>query len=326
MTARGGIDLGGTKIQAVVVDDDAHVLGQARHPTPQQGGPPAVANEIAETLREAATDAGVVTSELEGIGIGSPGAIDAEAGTVEHARNLPDWEAPFPLGPTLAEALSAPVYLDNDVHVAVSGEFHLGAAKESSSLLGVWWGTGVGGGIILDGKPWSGRGAAGEIGHMVVKRGGARCTCGRRGCLEAYAGRAAMEARARELVAGGHKTDLFDIMEKHDRTRLQSGIWARALDRGDQMAVKLIHRAIAALGAGIASAVNLLDVESVVIGGGLGSRLGEPYVKRIDEAMEPHLFMPDRPPGVHPAALGDLGGAIGATLLVRERKPVETAS
>jgi glucokinase len=317
---RGGVDLGGTKIQAVVVDDEARVQGQARRPTPQEGGPPGVADEIAETLRDAAKAASVETGDLEGIGIGSPGAIDAAAGTVEHARNLPDWEASFPLGPTLSSAVGAPVYLDNDVHVAVNGEFHLGAAKEYSSLLGVWWGTGVGGGIILDGKPWSGRGAAGEIGHMVVKRGGARCTCGRRGCLEAYAGRAAMEARARELVEAGHKTDLFHIMEKHDRTRLQSGIWARALDHGDHMAERLIERAIAALGAGIASAINLLDVEAVVIGGGLGTRLGEPYVKRINEAMQPHLFVPDRPPAVHPAALGDLGGAVGATLLIPERK------
>jgi glucokinase len=314
VSTRGGVDLGGTKIQAVVVDGAAQVLGQARRPTPQVGGPPAVANEIAETLREAVEAAG--TNDLEGIGIGSPGAIDSAAGTVEHARNLPDWEAPFPLASTLAEAVGAPVYLDNDVHVAVNGEFHLGAGKPFSSLLGVWWGTGVGGGIILNGEEWRGRGAAGEIGHTVVKQGGALCMCGRRGCLEAYAGRAAMEARARTLVAKGDKTKLFELMEKHGRTRLQSGIWARALEHGDDMAVRLVDRAIAALGTGIASAINLLDVEAVVIGGGLGTRLGEPYVQRIAESMQPHLFVAERPPAVLPAALGDLGGAIGATLLV----------
>jgi glucokinase len=316
MSVRGGIDLGGTKIQAVVVDEEAKVLGQSRRPTPQKGGPPTIAEEIEATMREAVADAGVETADLAGVGIGSPGVIDTSAGTVAHARNLSDWEAPFPLAATLSDALGPPVYLDNDVHVAVAGEFHLGAGKPYSSLLGVWWGTGVGGGLILDGEPWLGRGAAGEIGHMVVRRGGARCTCGRRGCLEAYAGRAAMEIKARELVKEGEKTKLFDIMEKRDRTRLMSGIWARALEHGDHLAIKLIDRAVEALGAGVASVINLLDLEAVVIGGGLGTRLGEPYAKRIAEAMSPHLFVSERPPAVMTSALGDPGGAIGATLLV----------
>ena len=150
-------------------------------------------------------------------------------------------------------------------------------------MVGVFWGTGVGGGLILDGKPWLGRGEAGEIGHIVVKKGGARCPCGRRGCLEAYAGRAAMEARARREHEDGRKTDLFKIMKKHGRDRLTSGIWERALEAEDPLATELIDRAVGALGAGIASVINLLDVEAVIIGGGIGTRLGEPYAKRIVE-------------------------------------------
>jgi glucokinase len=322
---RGGIDLGGTKIQAVVVDSDSKVLGDGRQPTPGEGGPPDVVAALAETLAEAAAAAGVEVGELEGVGVGSPGAVDAEAGTVAEARNLPGWtDEPFPMASALEERLGVPVKLGNDVSVGVDAEFALGAGKDSDSLLGVFWGTGVGGGIILHGEPWSGRGAAGEIGHMVVKQGGALCPCGRRGCMEAYAGRGAMEVKARKLVERGHHTDLFRIMEKRGRTRLQSGIWARALERGDPMAVKLIDRAVKALGAGIASAVNLLDVETVVIGGGLGTRLGEPYVRRIEEEMGHHLFVPERPPAVRLAALGDLGGAIGAALLVSagRRAPV----
>jgi glucokinase len=126
-----------------------------------------------------------------------------------------------------------------------------------------------------------------------------------------------MEARAREKHADGHKTDLFKLMERHDRTRLTSGIWARALEHGDKLAAELIDEAVAALGAGIASAVNLLDCEAVVIGGGLGVRFGEPMVARIAEAMHPHLFVDERPPQVRLVALGDLGGAIGAALLAR---------
>ena len=203
------------------------------------------------------------------------------------------------------------------MQVATDAEFKLGAGRPYESLIGVFWGTGVGAGLILDGKPWLGQGGAGEIGHMVVKMNGARCTCGRRGCVEAYAGRAAMEIQARKLHEKGRHTDLFKLMKEHDRTRLTSGIWERALAHEDKLATELIERAIGALGAGIASAVNLLDVPAVIIGGGLGVRLGDPYAKRIAEAMQPHLFADDRPPDVHVAALGDLGGAIGASLLLR---------
>jgi glucokinase len=315
MSALGGIDLGGTKVQAVVVDADFAVLGEARHPTPTTGGPADVAATMAAALAEAAAAAGTSTGELAAVGVGSPGAIDPAAGTVSGAGNLPDWAGSFPLRDVLADAVRAPVALGNDVSVATDAEFHLGAAREYRSLLGVFWGTGVGGGVVLDGKPWVGRGSAAEIGHVVVKIDGARCPCGRRGCLEAYAGRGAMERRARELVEEGRKTVLFEIMEERGRPRLTSGIWKRALDRDDELAHELLGRAVRALGAGVASAQNLLDVEAIVIGGGLGLKLGEPWVERIRDAMRPHLFVDERPPVVELAALGDLGGAIGAALL-----------
>ncbi len=314
MPSFGGIDLGGTKIQAVVVDEDHRVLGSSRRPTPTEGGPPAVAAAMAEAMREAAADAGAEVGALGGIGVGSPGVV--EAGKVTSARNLPDWEGTFPLAAKLKKALGPDVQIGNDVQVATAAEFHLGAGRPFRSLLGVFWGTGVGGGVILDGPPWRGRGGAGEIGHMVVVIDGARCTCGRRGCMEAYAGRAAMELHVRKLVEKGERTDLFKLAEQHERSRLTSGIWSRALEKGDVLAEKMIDRAIGALGAGVASAVNLLDVEAVILGGGLGVRLGKPAAKRIAEAMQPHLFADSRPPQVEVAALGDLGGAIGASLLV----------
>src|SRR5437868_6439932 len=203
MSARGGVDLGGTKIQVVVVDDANKVLGQSRRPTPHEGGPPDVANAICETLREASAAAGVDPKSLAGVGIGSPGEVDGGKGLVAHARNLPQWDEPFPLGPSIADEFGTRVALGNDVQVGIDGEFALGAGRPYTSILGVFWGTGVGGGIILDGKPWLGLGSAGEIGHMVVKIDGAPCPCGRRGCVEAYAGRAAMEAKARSLVDKG---------------------------------------------------------------------------------------------------------------------------
>jgi glucokinase len=313
---RGGIDLGGTKIEAIIVDAGNQVLGQSRQPTPIDGGPADVAKQMAEAMTGAATAAGVDTAALRGIGVGSPGDVDDTAGTVANARNLPNWIKPFELAAALSERLGAGVHLGNDVQVATLAEFHLGAGRPYDSLLGVFWGTGVGGGIILNGQPWRGRGAAGEIGHTVVKRGGAHCPCGRRGCLEAYAGRGAMEARARRELDKGAKTDLFKLMKQRGRTRLTSSIWGHALAHQDPLATELIDRAVHALGAGIASAVNLLDVEAVIIGGGLGVRFGQAMAERIATEMHPHLFNDSRPPAVSVAGLGDLGGALGAALLV----------
>jgi glucokinase len=315
MSAYGGIDLGGTKIQAVVVDEDNSVLGSARRPTPTTGGPADVADELESALRDAAAASELDPSDLAGVGVGTPGRV--EDGNVTQARNLPGWEGTFPLGPVLSKALGVPVRLGNDVQVATAAEFKLGAGRLYDSLLGVFWGTGVGGALILDRRPWRGLGGAGEIGHMVVEIDGARCTCGREGCMEAYAGRGSMERHVQKLVDKGHKTKLFELMQERGRTRLTSGVWARALEHGDKMAVKMIDRAVEALGAGVASAQNLIDVEGVIIGGGLGVRLGHPYAKRIAEAMQPHLFADSRPPHVHVAALGDLGGAVGAALLLR---------
>jgi glucokinase len=312
---RGGIDLGGTKIQAIVADDGDSVVGQARRSTPTHGGPEDVVEAIAAALEEAANAAGVAPDALTGIGVGSPGHVDAEAGTVASARNLPNWIEPFPLGERLAGRFHIPVRVGNDVGTAVEAEAVLGAGRPFRSFLGLWWGTGVGGGIIVDRHRWLGRGAAGEIGHMVIKLGGAKCTCGRRGCVEAYAGRAAMERRAERDQKRGTKTRLFELMKEHKHDQLTSSVWQHALDEHDALAERMIERAIQALGAGAASAVNLTDVEAVVIGGGLGMRLGEPGVARIREAMLPHLFVDERPPELRLSELGDLGGAIAAARL-----------
>ena len=319
MGLRGGIDLGGTKIQAVVIDDAGDVRGEARLPTPVTGGPQGVTDAVGDAVGEAADAAGIPAGELDAVGVGSPGVIDVAANSVTSARNLPDWESTFPLGAVLSERVGVPVRLGNDVDVATMAEFELGAGRDYDSLLGVFWGTGVGGGIVLNGQLWSGRGAAAEIGHMVVQQhGGAQCPCGRYGCMEAYAGRGALEAIARRRAGNGEPTALFEIMEERGRTRLTSGVWNRALKQDDKLATELIGIAIEALGTAIGSAVNLIDPEAVIIGGGLGLKLGEPYVERIVEAMMPHVFADERPPAVHLASLGDLGGAIGAALLARD--------
>ena len=301
MARYGGIDLGGTKIQAVVVDEAHEVLGSSRLPTPTTGGPADVTLAMIESINSRSrTRASRAASSLA-VGVGSPGVVDDAAGTVTSARNLPDWEGTYPLGEKLGAAFDAPdraLQRRQRRHPWPSST--LGAAKPFRSILGVFWGTGVGGGLILDGELWEGRGGAGEIGHMVVKSDGRTCPCGRVGCMEAYAGRGAMETRAREKVADGEKTILFDIMEERGKPRLSSGIWQRALEKDDDMAHHMIDRAVGAIGVAVASTLNLLDVEAVVIGGGLGLRLGEPV--RGEDPRRDDAAPVRRPPAARGAA------------------------
>lgn len=324
---RAGVDLGGTKIQVAIVDKLNRVLGTDRRPTPTVGTPDGVTDTIASSVKAAVVNAGVDLEDLVGVGVGGPGQIDAKAGTLSNAGNLPGWMITYPLAAELSDRLGGvPVELGNDVQVGVNAEVRLGAGREYTSLIGVFCGTGVGGGVVIDNELWIGRGAAGEIGHVkVMAKDGALCGCGRYGCMEAYAGRAAMELQARKWHKKGKKTNLFKIMKKKGKPRLASGVWDKALKTNDKMAHKLIDRAIWALGAGIASAVNLTDVQAVIIGGGLGIRLGQPFVDDIRDAMMPSLIKPQDPPVVLLAELGDMGGALGAALLVEQYiKPVAT--
>jgi glucokinase len=311
---RGGLDLGGTKIQAAVVGEGATIVGAARCETPTDGGPEAVARELAGALAAAAADAGVEVGALEAVGVGAPGLVDTEAGTVAGSPNIEGLAQPFPLAAVLERELGVRVTVENDVAAAVEAELLHGAGRDVSSFLGVFWGTGVGGGIVLDRTLWRGRGAAGEIGHVVAKPGGRQCGCGRRGCVEAYAGRGQLEERAR-VLARKHPTVLFDIQRERGRPRLTSGVWHRALERDDVLARRLLERAVRALGVGVASALNMLDVEAVVLGGGLGLKLGEPWLARIRDETMPHLFTSSRPAVFRLSELGDDGGAIGAALL-----------
>jgi len=311
-----GVDVGGTKIQSAAMRAKK-VVGSARMATPLTGAED-VSAAIGDAVTKALADAGAQLSDLTAVGIGAPGTIDSEAGTVSSSPNLPGFQGleAVPLGATVSQALGGvPVKLDNDVRVAILGEWKRGAGLGYRHLLGVWVGTGVGGGLVLDGALYEGQGAAGEIGHMIVKPGGRVCSDGRRGHLEAYAGRGQMEAHARHLVKEGHKTELFDIMERKGRTRLSSGVWAAALEKKDKMAVELVDDAVRALAVGLASVQNLLALEAIVIGGGLGDRLGPPFVERIREEMQPLLFVPDHPPTLLSSEFGDLAGAVGAAVL-----------
>ena len=303
-----GIDLGGTKIYAVVFDGDA-VLAEAKAKTPTQGGPLAVIDAMVAVVR----DLGPV-DDLAGIGVGAPGVIDHEAGTVRQAPNLHGWMEPFGVADALSTALEGvPVAVDNDVNVGTLAEHRLGAGQGADNLLGVFAGTGIGAGVILDGRLRRGpTGATGEIGHMIVRRGGRLCGCGGRGHLEAYAGRAAMERRARDLERKGRDTVLVDLAPGR---RMTSGVFVKALAAGDSVAVELIDEAVGALGVAIASAVSLLDIPLVVVGGGLADRLGPAFVARVEQACLADVFPRNPDLRIVPAALGDRGGSIGAALM-----------
>ena len=252
-------------------------------------------------------------------GSGTPGSVEQKTGHVSRAANVPGFVDDVALGPIVSAALGGdPGMVDNDVRAAVMGEFRRGAGRLFRDLLGVFVGTGVGGGLILDGTLRHGQGNAGEIGHTTVKPGGRRCSCGRLGCLEAYAGRQSIELTARHRVDKGEKTKLFDIMERKGRDRVTSSVIADALDQDDTMTVELIDEAVEALGIAIANAQNLVEFEAVIVGGGLGDRLGAPFVARVEAAMTKDLRFPEHPPKVLATALGDLSGAVGATVLVDE--------
>lgn len=306
-----GIDLGGTKIYGVVLDH-GRVVGEAKRKTPVRGGPLGVVDAIAEVVEQLGGGAAV-----SGLGIGAPAAVDPD-GVVRKAPNLPGWDEPFPLGEAVSESLDGlPVAVDNDVNVGTLAELRLGAGQGAANLVGIFVGTGVGGAVVLDGEVRRGTtGVAGEIGHMIVRLGGRRCGCGSRGHVEAYAGRWSMEKRARKLAANGRDSLLLELGRQ--RGRITSSAFAKALSDDDPVTVELLDEAVASLGAVIASCVALLDLDTVVVGGGLADRLGPQFVARIEGAARDELFIKDAALKVLPAALGDQGGAMGAALVAAE--------
>ena len=306
-----GIDLGGTKIYGVVLDG-ADVVAEHKDKTPTQGGPLAVVDAIADVVEKLGG-----AKAVQAVGVGAPGVVDPAAGVVQNSPNLPGWMEPFALGPALAESLNgAKVFVENDVNAGTIAEHRLGAGQNSADMLGVFVGTGVGGAVVLDGVLRRGpTGAAGEIGHMIVRPDGRQCTCGGRGHTEAYAGRAAMERRARLLDAKGQDTALVELSRAK---RMTSGVFAKALSARDAVAVELLDEAVEALGVAVASTVALLDIHLVVIGGGLADRLGLTFVGRVEQAARSAMFVGGSALQVMPAALGDRGGAIGAALLAND--------
>jgi len=299
-----GIDLGGTKLLAAVVTD-GQPGRSAKEPTPA-GGPAAVVEVVARIVQE--------LGGADRVGLGTPGVVDHTKGVVGHAPNLVGWDDEVPLRDLLEQALppGTDIRIDNDVNVGVLGEQSAGAARGRRDVLGVFAGTGVGGGLVLDGSLRRGpRGVTGEIGHVIVVPEGRTCGCGGAGHLEAYAGRAGIEAEARRRHGAGAHTKLVELAGDG---KMKSGVIAKALAVDDALAVELIDEAVAALGTAIASAVTLVDVPTVVLGGGITEKLGAPFVARVDAAVRARVI-PGVPVEVVAATLGDDAGVVGAASL-----------
>ncbi len=312
-----GVDLGGAAISVLVLDEGDERLGGATMKTPPVGGERTQVLEVMEAAVHAAVDdAGVSLADVDAVGVGTPGVVID--GTVGHASSVPGWQERFSLREGFEGRVDKPVRVVNDVTAAAVAEHRMGAGVGNDELFVVYLGTGVGGGLILGGEPYEGAfGGAGEFGHTVVEVGGAVCPCGRRGCIEAYASRRSLEMAVERAVNSGTDTVAPALVEKHGGGRLTAAILREALDLGDPLIADLLDQGVDALGAGIASAVNLLDVEVVVIGGAITDELGAPFMRRIEAAVLPSLFsVPSRVKLVQ-AELGDEGGALGAALVAR---------
>lgn len=315
-----GVDLGGTSLRALVVDGRNRILAVVKTPTKVSGKAGDVIEDIAEAVKEAVKVAGVRLGDIAAVSIGAPGAIDAVHGVVREAPNL-GWKD-VALGTELRKLLGRPVLVNNDVNVGVVGEHALGAGRGARELVGIFVGTGIGGGIIAHGRLYQGsRGAAGEVGHMVLEVNGPLCACGRRGCSEALASRTAMERDVRAAIKAGKKSAVLKIMKERRRDRMTSSVIARALKKNDPVMRKVIKRAQRYLGILVASVVNLLDPEVVVIGGGVTERLGEEFVEPIRRtAYEFFLRQADAERvRIVPGQLGDEAGALGAVVLARQK-------
>lgn len=311
-----GIDVGGTKIAAGAVSHRGKLLGWEKTSTPRKTGPKEIARVIVRAARDVIRDAGLKVKHLRGIGIGVPGVVDAAGEKVLIAPNIA--LAGYPLAAELRRKFDAPVALGNDVNLGVLGERWLGVGQGVDDLVGLFPGTGVGGGVVCGGKMLVGaHGAAAELGHIVLDPTGPLCGCGTRGCLEAYSSRTAVERDIRAGVRAGARTGIL-TWNGGKLDQIKSKVLARALRRRDPLVTKVMRQAAERLGDGCVSLRHCFDPSLFVFGGGLIEACGEFILPIVRQrlARDP-LFKKVGPCKVVRSRLGDDAVVLGAVALVR---------
>jgi glucokinase len=310
-----GLDLGGTNVMAAIIDVKGKVKSFIHFPTEASRGPEHVISNIARQSILLVNKAGLTMKDIWRAGIGSPGPMDSKKGIIMGAVNLPGWKF-VKLKDTLEKLLGVGVGVDNDANCAAYGETWAGAAKGALNVVGITLGTGVGGGIIIDGRLVRGANYnAAEIGHTSLDPDGRLCKCGARGCLEQYASASAIAESARQAIRGGASSIMTEAV-KGDISRITSKTVYEALLQKDRTAVMVWNEFIKYLGAGVANQINGLNPEVVVIAGGVinaGERLFEPLRDAVRKQTFAITFAAAR---IVPAKLGELAGATGAAGLV----------
>jgi glucokinase len=309
-----GIDLGGTKILAGVIDlESGKVLGSSRKKTHAERGAKAIGERLSEVTQEALDAAKVTNGSIVGIGVGAAGQLDRKQGVVLASPNLPFEN--FPLSEHLQSQFHLPVTLANDVEAAAYGELYHGAGRGCPVFVCVFVGTGIGGGIVQDGKLFRGAsGTAGELGHMTVVAGGRICPCGSRGCLEAYASRTAMtHAIAAEIKRGRHSVVKADL--EAGAGVLRSSHFADAVSAKDELVLQVVHEASDYLAYGLASIINFYNPRKIIMGGGVIEAMDVIFDRATQRAKEIALLSPGHTVEFVRAALGDSSGMVGAATL-----------
>ena len=312
-----GVDLGGTKILAGLFDNSLECIGTAKVSTKSQRGVEAVVERIDRCVRDAVDEADLTLKQVAGVGIGAPGAVDFEAGNVIFAPNLEGWKD-VSLKKELEKQLDVPVFVENDANIAILGVHVAELKAKPRHVVGIFVGTGIGGGLILNGELFGGANhTAGEVGHMVVDVNGPKCGCGNKGCLEAVASRIAIFQQIKAGVKDGEKTILTEMLG-NDLSDLRSGDLRKAIRRGDKFVDRVIEGAAEYIGIATANLVNILGPEVVVLGGGVIEALADEMMSVIVETANDYA-MPGTMKGVDIIAskLGDNAGITGAAVLAR---------
>jgi len=318
-----GVDLGGTKILTAVANSQGKMLSRDHSITPAQKGHKAVIQSILESVHRALGRADVAISDLIVVGVGAPGLLNPETGILFTSPNLPGWRD-VPLRDIIQEKLGKKTFLINDANAAALGEFYFGAARGARNFIYITISTGIGGGIVIDGKIYSGAiGAAGEVGHMTVDDDGPICNCGNRGCWETLASGTALAREARHRIEEGVRTSILEYADG-DVEKVNPQVINSAARQGDSLAKELIGRTGYYVGVGLANLVNIFNPELIVIGGGLsniGDMLFEPAFKVAGERAYREAFQAVR---FASAELGRNSGVLGAAAFALQemRKPI----